>query len=429
MVARIAGRAGSRSGRSSRSRCSWSRTPCSSRRRETFPSLTSAVVVFVGDAVALGAPWLMARTRRVASRFFSAVVLLPLARTCSTTGRSSRRWDRTADSRPTLDPASLDTVSAMEQRSLGSLRVSIAGLGCNNFGMRVDHDTSVAIVHRALDRGITMFDTADIYGSGRSEQWLGEALAGVRDDVVIATKFGWPDTRGTGLTSSDAATSVEHSLQRLATDRIDLLYVHQPDLGEPIDVTLEKLDALVARGKVREVGCSNVTAEHMRAADDAADAARAPAVRVRGGAVQPAVAQARAGSPAHVRSSWACTSCRSSRSPNGLLTGKYRLDEIPSPETRLGWVLQRGMTGESVDMDTDAARSVLATAMNWHPHEKDDVDLDVVADLQALAETSGRTMVELALGWLAAHPQIPSVIAGATFPIRSLRMPPRPNVG
>jgi len=270
-------------------------------------------------------------------------------------------------------------------------------------------------VHRALDRGITMFDTADIYGSGRSEQWLGDGLTGVRDDVVIATKFGWPDTRGTGLTSSDAATSVEHSLQRLATDRIDLLYVHQPDLGEPINVTLEKLDALVRAGKVREVGCSNVTAEHMRAADDAAHA--------RGLRPFACVEE-------QYNLLWrkpeqdllpTCAELGMHFVPffplaNGLLTGKYRLDELPAPETRLGWVLQRGMTGESVDTDTDDVRGALATAMNWHPHEKDVVDLDVVADLQSLAETSGRTMVELALGWLASHPQIPSVIAGATSP-------------
>ncbi len=303
----------------------------------------------------------------------------------------------------------------MEQRTLGSLTVSIAGLGCNNFGMRVDHDTSLAIVRRALECGITMFDTADVYGGGLSESWLGEAVAGVRDDVVIATKFGWPDTRGLGLTSSDAVTSVENSLRRLGTDSIDLLYVHQPDLGEPIEATLEKLDALVHTGKVREIGCSNVTAEYLLDADDAASA--------------------------HGVRPFACVEEQYNllwRHPerallptcgqlgvkfvpffplaNGLLTGKYKVDEVPSPESRLGWALQRAGTEQPVDVDAGDPRGAIETAMSWHPHDKEPVDLDVVVALQGLADSSARTMVELALGWLAAHPQIPSVIAGATSP-------------
>ena len=303
----------------------------------------------------------------------------------------------------------------MEQRTLGSLTVSIAGLGCNNFGMRVDHDTSVAIVRRALDCGITMFDTADVYGGGMSEAWLGEAVASARDEVVIATKFGWPDTRGLGLTSSDAVTSVENSLRRLGTDAIDLLYVHQPDLGEPIEATLEKLDALVRAGKVREIGCSNITADHLLAADEAASAHR----------VRPFACVEE-----QYNLLWrhperellpTCSQLGMKFVPffplaNGLLTGKYRFDKLPSPETRLGWVLQRDPTGLAVDVNASEPRAVIEEAMNWHPHDKERVDLDVVAALQGLADGSGRTMVELALGWLAAHPQIPSVIAGATSP-------------
>jgi aryl-alcohol dehydrogenase-like predicted oxidoreductase len=307
------------------------------------------------------------------------------------------------------------TVGPMEHRSLGTLEVSIAGLGCNNFGMRVDHDTSLAIVHRALDCGITMFDTADVYGGGLSETWLGEAVAGARNNVVIATKFGWPDTRGLGLTSSDAVTSVENSLRRLATDSIDLLYVHQPDLGEPIEATLEKLDALVCAGKVREVGCSNITAEHLLAADDSASTL----------GVRPFACVEE-----QYNLLWrhperellpACSELGTKFVPffplaNGLLTGKYKFDELPSPETRLGWVLQRGVTGQAVDVEATDPRGAIEAAMNWHPHDKERVDLDVVVALQDLADSSGRTMVELALGWLAAHPQIPSVIAGATSP-------------
>ena len=303
----------------------------------------------------------------------------------------------------------------MEHRTLGSLTVSIAGLGCNNFGMRIDHDASVAVVHRALECGITMFDTADVYGGGVSETWLGEAVAPVRDDVVIATKFGWPDTRGLGLTSSDAVVSVEHSLRRLGTDAIDLLYVHQPDLGEPVDVTMEKLDALVHAGKVREIGCSNVAAEHLLDADDAAHALGArPFACVE----------------EQYNLLWrrperellpTCSQLGMKFVPffplaNGLLTGKYRVDSVPSPDTRLGWALRRGATDPDGDVTAGDPRDALAAAMSWHPHEKDRVDLDVVVALEDLAAASDRSMVELALGWLAAHPQVPSVIAGATSP-------------
>lgn len=303
----------------------------------------------------------------------------------------------------------------MEQRQIGTLRVSVAGLGANNFGMRVDHDTSIAVIRRALDVGVTVFDTADVYGRGRSETWLGEALAPVRDEVVVATKFGWPDTRGLGLTGPDPVASLERSLERLRTDRVDLLYVHQPDLGVAIEETLGALDGLVREGKVREIGYSNVTADHLFDADDAAtthgyrqfacvedqynllwrrpEADLLPACAQLGTRFVPFFPLA-----------------------NGLLTGKYRLDALPDPSTRLGWALAGGSTGSPIPTDPADARAAIATAMDWHPHDKAPVDLDVVAALAAFAAESGHTMLELALGWLAARPEIPTVIAGATSP-------------
>jgi aryl-alcohol dehydrogenase-like predicted oxidoreductase len=113
----------------------------------------------------------------------------------------------------------------VEQRNLGSLRVSVAGLGTNNFGMRIDHEQSLAVIRAAFDEGVTFFDTADVYSAGTSEEWLAEALAPVRDEVVIATKFGWYE----GAAATSATAAVEGSLRRLRTDCVDLLYCHRPD--------------------------------------------------------------------------------------------------------------------------------------------------------------------------------------------------------
>src|SRR5216683_5296554 len=151
----------------------------------------------------------------------------------------------------------------MEYRNLGKsgLKVSLAGLGCNNFGMRIDEKQSEAVVHRALDEGITFFDTADIYGGrGKSEEWLGKALGARRRDVIIGTKFGMsmgdgPYKRGTSRRYAIACC--EDSLRRLGTDYIDLYQVHMPDTSTPEQETLEALDSLVRSGKVRYLGHSN----------------------------------------------------------------------------------------------------------------------------------------------------------------------------
>src|SRR2546427_6555300 len=150
----------------------------------------------------------------------------------------------------------------MEYRNVGrsGLQVSVAGLGCNNFGMRIDKEQTAAVVHRALDLGVTLFDTADIYGGTRSEEFLGAALGDRRKNVVVATKFVGPVGEGPlnrGASRRHVFDAVEGSLRRLGTDWIDLYQIHFPDVTTPIEETLRTLDDVVRQGKVRYIGCSN----------------------------------------------------------------------------------------------------------------------------------------------------------------------------
>ncbi len=160
----------------------------------------------------------------------------------------------------------------MESRTIGRLTVSVVGIGCNNFGGRTEEAATRAVVAAALDEGITLFDTADIYGGTRSEELLGAALGPRRDDVVIATKFGMGDGAKlpAGASAASIASAVEGSLRRLGTDRIDLYQLHAPDDATPIDETLAALDRLVNDGKVLEIGCSNFDGARL---DDAAASA------------------------------------------------------------------------------------------------------------------------------------------------------------
>jgi aryl-alcohol dehydrogenase-like predicted oxidoreductase len=163
----------------------------------------------------------------------------------------------------------------MEKRKLGKsgIEVSAIGLGCNNFGGRTDFAATRATVHRALDLGVTLFDTADAYGNrGKSEEFLGEVLGARRKDVVVATKFGLPMKEpGSGGTSRGyIMRAVEASLTRLRTDYIDLYQVHRPDPRTPIEETIGALDELVRAGKVRTIGCSNFSAAELAAAQNAA---------------------------------------------------------------------------------------------------------------------------------------------------------------
>src|SRR5665213_346727 len=162
----------------------------------------------------------------------------------------------------------------MEKRKLGSVEVSAVGVGCNNFGGRTDFEGTRAVVHRALDLGVTLFDTADVYGNkGKSEEFHGEILKDRRKDVVLATKFGMAmsdSARPRDASRGYIMRAVEASLSRLRTDWIDLYQVHRPDPKTPIEETLRSMDDLVKQGKVRAIGCSNYSAGELANAQDTA---------------------------------------------------------------------------------------------------------------------------------------------------------------
>jgi aryl-alcohol dehydrogenase-like predicted oxidoreductase len=278
----------------------------------------------------------------------------------------------------------------METRKIGSLEVSVVGLGCNNFGGRLDADRTAEVVHAALDAGIDLFDTADIYGATKSEEYLGRALKGRRDRAVIATKFGMKvdEERPGGAKPAYIRRMVEESLSRLQTDRIDLYQIHRPDEETPIAETLATLNDLVQAGKVREIGCSNFSVAQLREAEVAAKGgARFVSVQneysllVRDPEKDGVLAE--------------CERLRLGLLPyfpltSGLLTGKYRKGR-PLPE---------------------GARINESNAERWITDQR----LDIVERLIGFAESRGRTILELAFSWLLARPAIASVIAGATRP-------------
>jgi aryl-alcohol dehydrogenase-like predicted oxidoreductase len=279
----------------------------------------------------------------------------------------------------------------METRRIGRLTVSLVGLGCNNFGMRIGSEDASAVVSAALDAGITLFDTADIYGGTRSEEMLGRALAGVRDEVVIATKFGGPIGDGTGgASASYVKEACEASLSRLGTDRIDLYQLHIPDDSTPIDETLGALDELVREGKVVEIGCSNFDGARADAAAKEAD--RLGSTRFTSIQNQLSLLD-RAGEPDLV-----ATAVRHDLGilpyfplASGMLTGKYRRGAEPAEGTRLA----------ALSEDRRGA------AMN-------DARFDVVERLESFAADRGHTLLDLAMSWLTGVPRMASIIAGAT---------------
>ena len=189
----------------------------------------------------------------------------------------------------------------MEHRSIGSLRVSLVGLGCNNFGMRIDDAATERVVDAALEVGINFFDNADIYGATKSEEFLGKALKGRRDRAIVATKFGMAvDEQRKGARPEYVRQACDDSLRRLGTDRIDLYQLHQPDPSVPIADTLGALDGLVKAGKVREIGCSNLSAEQLDEAG-ARHEVRRGAIRQRAERIQSAASRPRAQRAAGVR--------------------------------------------------------------------------------------------------------------------------------
>ncbi len=279
----------------------------------------------------------------------------------------------------------------METRTIGSLKVSVVGLGCNNFGGRIGEQQTAAVVGAALDAGITLFDTADIYGGTKSETYLGAALGARRDDVVVATKFGAPyDGHEGGASAAYIRRAVEDSLGRLGTDRIDLYQQHVPDQKTPIAETIGALAELVAEGKIREFGCSNFTAAMLAEAAAATPTSGPGFVSVQNqynmlhrdpedGVLKECESLGMAFLPYFPLAS-------------GLLSGKYRAGE-PAPE------------GARLATMGDRAKSQLS-----------DERLAQVAALDELAHRDGHSVLDLAFAWLLARPEVASVIAGATRP-------------
>ena len=281
----------------------------------------------------------------------------------------------------------------METRRIGALDVSLVGLGCNNFGTRLDPEGSAGVIQAALDAGITFFDTADIYGNGQSEEILGKALARRRSEVIVATKFGNPfsdDPAQRGASARWIGEAVEGSLRRLGTDYIDLYQQHVPDGTVPIEESLTALDHLVASGKVRAIGNSNFSAAQIdEAAAVAGDKGLAPFVSAQNHYSLLYTGPRDDIIPAAERNGLAFLPFFPLAS--GMLTGKYTRGEPLPAGTRLA-----GLPAER------AGR--LASDRNFA----------LVEALTAVAEQRGHTILDLAFAWLTAQPAIASVIAGAT---------------
>jgi aryl-alcohol dehydrogenase-like predicted oxidoreductase len=283
----------------------------------------------------------------------------------------------------------------MEQRQLGDsgLTLSVLGLGTNNFGMKMESDEAAAVVHQALDEGVTHFDTAETYGGGRSEEMLGAALGKRRHEAIVATKFGSPgtkDTLGARGSRRNVIRACEGSLQRLGTDYIDLYYLHRPDPQTPIEETLEALDDLVRQGKVRYIGNSAMPGWEIADAEHVArqrhlhrfvgaqiewsllvrdvEKEMVPACRYFDIGVVPYFPLA-----------------------SGLLTGKYHRGEAFPEGSRF------------------------ATIPRMASFASDD-NFTMVERLTAVAHANDRSLLELALGWLLSQDGVSSVIAGATTP-------------
>ena len=280
----------------------------------------------------------------------------------------------------------------MEHRSLGSLSVSVVGIGCNNFGKRLDQAATSAVVAAALDAGVNFFDTADVYGETLSEVYLGQALGARRDEAIIATKFGMPlDDTHFGARPEYVRAACEDSLRRLGTDHIDLYQLHYPDDTVPIEDTLGALAELVAAGKVREIGCSNLSADQLRAAVSAAE--DHPAFV----SIQNQYSLLARG-PEDDGVLAACRDLGIGFLPfyplaNGLLSGKVR-------------------PGEAVPEDSRLAHMPADRSVHWLSDEM----RERVNVLVAYADEDGIPILTLAFSWLLAHDEVASVIAGASNP-------------
>ena len=288
----------------------------------------------------------------------------------------------------------------MEYRQLGrsGLKVSAVGIGCNNFGMLIDAEKTKGVVDKAIELGITLFDTADVYGEqGKSEEFWGKALGARRKDILIATKFG--NAMGQGMLNGGASrryimSAVEASLRRLGTDYIDLYQIHTPDPTTPLDETMRALDDLVHQGKVRYIGHSNFAGWQTADASWTAKALNLSSF---------ISAQNRYSLLSREIEAELVPSCAAhgvSILPffpleSGLLTGKYKRGEKPAEGTRYAAWSNRGPIASRFFSDDKFAK---------------------VEQLQALCDHFGHSMLDMAVGWLLSKPYVGSVIAGATKP-------------
>jgi aryl-alcohol dehydrogenase-like predicted oxidoreductase len=282
----------------------------------------------------------------------------------------------------------------MQTRKFGTLSVSVVGVGCNNFGGRLDQERTTRVVDAALEAGINFFDTADVYGATKSEELLGRALGARRKSVLVATKFGIPldAERKGGARPEYIRSAVEGSLQRLGTDYIDLYQLHRPDPEVPIADTLGALAELVRAGKVREIGCSNFSVEQLREAEGSVAAGAARFV-----SVQNEYSLLKRDPERGVLAE--CEQRQIGFLPyfplaSGLLSGKYAPGAPPPPATaRLA--------------DTNAPLATRFRSVR---------NVTLAERLHELAAGRGRSLLELAFSWLLARPAVSSVIAGATSP-------------
>ena len=284
----------------------------------------------------------------------------------------------------------------MRYRHLGTsgLEVSETGLGTNNFGRRMGFKETRAVIDCAVDLGVNLIDTADMYSRGVSERYIGRAIRGKREKVLIATKFGFriaEGPHGEGGSRKHVVDAIEDSLRRLGTDYLDLYQMHRPDPDTPIEETLRALDDLVRAGKVRYIGCSNFAPWQMV---DAAWTSRVNGL-ARFVSTQPEYSTLHREGEGELLA--VCTKHGLGILPyrplaHGFLTGKYRRHEEPPPDLRLA-------------LD-EAARARRLT----------DANFDVLDGLTEFAGKRGHSMTDLAFAWLLGHPEVSSVIAGASTP-------------
>jgi aryl-alcohol dehydrogenase-like predicted oxidoreductase len=285
----------------------------------------------------------------------------------------------------------------MEYRNLGAsgLKVSLVGLGCNNFGQRMDAERAQSVIHTAIDLGITLFDTADVYGGrGGSETVLGQHLGDRRKDIVLATKFGIAmDDTGhlRGGSRRYIMSAVEASLKRLRTDWIDLYQYHRDDLTTPVDETLRALDDLVRQGKVRYIGCSNTPVWRMVDMQ----------WTTRELGLNPMI------------------SCQLEYS---LLWRGVERDFVPAMKSHgLGllpyYPLACGLLAGNYQRGTPLRPDGRITKSAAHVERfLTPENFDIVEQLEAFARERGRTLLQLSMSWLAAQPVVPSIIAGVSRP-------------